>query len=161
MSSQCQATTLKGTQCSRKATTGNFCKTHSKMEKSNVCKYDESPVQVIKNESSIQVIQLYNREITIHQYVPVQIPEPRQSQIVHGIRSNVKSVQVCFEPKEHQCKYRNVQGQYVCNEPQYKHSLCSEFCEQHFKEKNIFTGIFEYELNYMLMCYEEYDEIFR
>jgi|LauGreDrversion4_2_1035121.scaffolds.fasta_scaffold05267_2 hypothetical protein len=78
-----------------------------------------------------------------------------QSQIVHGIRSNVRSIEVSFEPKEHQCKYRNVKGQYVCNKAQYNNSLCSEFCEEHFKDKNIFTGIFKYELNYILMCYEE------
>ena len=127
MSSQCQALTLKGTQCSRKASCAKFCTTHNKMEKVNII--ENSKTHEYKFES--------------------KIPKIIKTQIIHGYRSHTNSIKNLCSLKQNQCRFRNIKGQYICNETTH-----DEFCENHEKSKTSFINFVNSDMYLIDMFFE-------
>ena len=103
MSFQCQAITLKGAQCKRKASTNcNFCKQHSQLQvdqPSHPVETQDQPNLVISN-------------------------------IVHGPRAFVSKLR-SFPEEPHPeglCTFKNVCGEYICTKSKI---YGCRFCEEH------------------------------
>ena len=103
MSSQCQALTLKGTQCKRNALKNcNFCRQHSGSE------YQQPQPQPQPQPSQVQIV----------------------SNIVHGPRAFVVPIHDFKEQPhpEDMCTFKNVCGEYICTKSKIENC---RFCEEH------------------------------
>jgi hypothetical protein len=127
MSSQCQAITLKGTQCSRKANCGKLCTIHNKMEKVNTVEK-----HTYKYQNTQNVIEIHEK-----------------TKVIHGIRSHVNSIKNLF-PLKQQCKFRNIKGQYICNETTH-----NEFCEHHENSRKSFINFINSDIDFINMFFED------
>jgi hypothetical protein len=106
---QCQAITLKGTQCSRKPIVcTSFCTQHTKQS-----------LQVLKNEPKQETIV--------------------SNIVVHGPRSCVFKHKPFIKISENQCCFKNTLGEFVCNQKKYSdENFCKHHRLMFSKQKRIF-----------------------
>jgi hypothetical protein len=131
MSSQCQALTLKRTRCSRKASCGKFCTTHNK----NLNILEQNHV----NTEYFQIVHMSQIQ---------EIVQTNQK-IIHGYRSHTNSIKNLCPLKQNQCRFRNIKGQYICNETTH-----DEFCENHEKSKTSFINFVNSDMHLIDMFFE-------